>query len=87
MVAVDEHGARAKPAQRVPWGLGGAREMRRMSGEFDGGAKQSGGERIRGEEQYVVTAHGAIGCSSHVHLPVAEVWGGASKPEATPRHR
>lgn len=85
MVAVDQDGARTQSAQRVPRRLAGLWKVRGVSGEFDGGPQQSGGERIDGQEQNVVTAHGAIGSSSHHHIPVAEGWGPASKHEATPR--
>ena len=84
MVAVDENGARTQPAQRIARRLAELWKVRGMSSEFDGGPQQSGGERIDRQEQNVVTAHGAIGCSSHHHIPVAEGWGPASKHEATP---
>ena len=71
MIAVDEHGPRPQPAQRITRRLARPRKLRNVSGEFDGGTQQSRGERINGEEQNVVTAHGAIGCSSHHRIPVA----------------
>lgn len=84
MITVDEDDARAQPAERVTRRFARPRKARRMSGEFDGGTNQGGGERIGGKEQNVVTAHGAIGCSSHHRMPVAGVWVPASKREATP---
>ncbi|MFL5520884.1 MAG: hypothetical protein ACJ8B6_08110 [Gemmatimonadales bacterium] len=50
MIAVYEDGTRAQPAQRVARRLARPREARRMSGEFNGGTKQGGGEWIGGEE-------------------------------------
>jgi hypothetical protein len=86
VIAVYEDGSRAQPAQRVARRLARPWEVGRMSGEFDGGTKQGGGERIGGEEENVVTAHGAIGSWSHHRMPVAGGSLQASKREATPHH-
>ena len=50
----DEPGSNA--AQRSACALVCLREVWPMSGELDGGAKKSGGERIGREDQYIVAA-------------------------------
>ena len=50
----DEPGAHAK--QRIACAFMCPLEVWLMSGELDGGAKEGGGEHVRGEDQYVMTA-------------------------------
>lgn len=57
MVAVDQREARADTSQRPSRRFIPLREVRSMSGEFDRGTQQGGGNRIGGENQNGLTVH------------------------------
>jgi len=55
VITVDDDEPGPHAPERSARGLMGLGEVWLMSGELDGGAYESGGERVRGEDQYVLT--------------------------------
>lgn len=63
IVAVDDDEPGPHAAQRGTRDLVRLREVRLMSGELDGSTQEGGGERVCGQDQYIVTAQRFCPCT------------------------
>ena len=57
VIAIDEHEPRPNAQERAPRGLVVPRKVGRVLRQFDDGAKQRGGQRVRREYEYGLSAH------------------------------
>lgn len=66
VVAIDERGTRSYPKECRARAFRRLRKVRRVSGEFNGDTEERGSEWVGGQDQYVGTAHVAMGIGTCV---------------------